>query len=585
MKARTAIESRFATHDGETIFYRHWPALTGRTAGSIVLLHRGHEHSGRLAHLVHELELPDFAFFAWDARGHGRSSGARGYSPSVGASLRDLQGFIDHIAETQGTPAEEIAVVGQSVGALLAAAWVHDYAPKLRALVLAAPAFDIKLYVPFAMPALRLAQRLRGNRFVRSYVKGSWLTRDAERAAAYDSDPLITPLISTNMLIGLHDLASRLVEDAPAITVPTQLLISGSDRVVRQAPQHRFFERLGAEIKERHLLDGFRHDTLGEKDRRHALETLRGFIKARFAEPCHVPALLDADRRGFTRQEADRLARPLPAASPRGLGWSALRLGLKAGAWLSEGVRTGRRTGFDSGSTLDYVYRNQARGLTPLGRWLDRLYLDSIGWRGIRQRKVHIEEILRAAIDRVVAAGAPLRLLDIAAGHGRYVLEAIERGGARPESILLRDYSDLNVEAGRKLIEEKGLADIATFVAGDAFDGESLAAVEPKPSIAVVSGLYELFPDNGPIRESLEGLAQAVPAGGYLVYTNQPWHPQLEMIARCLTSHREGRPWIMRRRSQVEMDQLVAAAGFEKLEQRIDDWGIFSVSLARRVGG
>jgi hypothetical protein len=30
------------------------------------------------------------------------------------------------------------------------------------------------------------------------------------------------------------------------------------------------------------------------------------------------------------------------------------------------------------------------------------------------------------------------------------------------------------------------------------------------------------------------------------------------------------------------MDQLVADAGFTKIEQRIDGWGIFSVSLARR---
>ena len=87
------------------------------------------------------------------------------------------------------------------------------------------------------------------------------------------------------------------------------------------------------------------------------------------------------------------------------------------------------------------------------------------------------------------------------------------------------------------------------------------------------------------VRRSLAGLAAAVPPGGYLVYTGQPWHPQLELIARALTSHRGGQAWIMRRRTQAEMDQLVAAAGFEKLEQRIDEWGIFTVSLAERVGG
>jgi hypothetical protein len=71
--------------------------------------------------------------------------------------------------------------------------------------------------------------------------------------------------------------------------------------------------------------------------------------------------------------------------------------------------------------------------------------------------------------------------------------------------------------------------------------------------------------------------------GSLLLYTGQPWHPQLEMIARALTSHRDGEAWIMRRRTQQEMDQLVAAAGFRKVEQRIDKWGIFTVSLAERV--
>jgi hypothetical protein len=86
------------------------------------------------------------------------------------------------------------------------------------------------------------------------------------------------------------------------------------------------------------------------------------------------------------------------------------------------------------------------------------------------------------------------------------------------------------------------------------------------------------------VRESLAGLSDAVEPGGYLVYTGQPFHPQLEMIARTLSSHRDRRPWIMRRRTQAEMDQLVEAAGFRKMDQLIDEWGIFTVSLAQRNG-
>ena len=39
---------------------------------------------------------------------------------------------------------------------MTAAAWVHDYAPPIRAMILAVPAFRVKLYVPFAIPFLRL---------------------------------------------------------------------------------------------------------------------------------------------------------------------------------------------------------------------------------------------------------------------------------------------------------------------------------------------------------------------------------------------------------------------------------------------
>ncbi|RCO07781.1 hypothetical protein DTX79_18790, partial [Bacilli bacterium] len=32
-----------------------------------------------------------------------------------------------------------------------------------------------------------------------------------------------------------------------------------------------------------------------------------------------------------------------------------------------------------------------------------------------------------------------------------------------------------------------------------------------------------------------------------------------------------------------EMDQLVAAAGFRKIDQLVDEWGIFTVSIAERT--
>jgi SAM-dependent methyltransferase len=216
-----------------------------------------------------------------------------------------------------------------------------------------------------------------------------------------------------------------------------------------------------------------------------------------------------------------------------------------------------------------------------IGKWADRSYLNAIGWRGIRQRKQNLEKLLRLAIANIGAGGRPVRIVDIAAGCGRYVLEtlaALPAGAV--DSILLRDNTPENLAAGRKLASELSLPHVRCEEA-DAFDEESLASMEPAPNIAIVSGLYELFPENAPVLASLRGMARAMRnEGGYLIYTGQPWHPQLEMIARVLMN-REGKPWIMRRRTQQELDDLVRAAGFEKVEMEIDAWGIFTVSLAR----
>ncbi|WP_288375604.1 bifunctional alpha/beta hydrolase/class I SAM-dependent methyltransferase [uncultured Pseudomonas sp.] len=580
---RQAQSLHFSTHDGVELHYRHWPATRNehQPRRALVMFHRGHEHGGRMAHLADELDLPGYDIFAWDARGHGLSPGARGDSPSFATSVRDVQTFIDHIQARHGIAEPDMAVLAQSVGAVLIATWAHDYAPKVRCLLLASPAFKVKLYVPFARPGLKLLKALRGNFFVNSYVKPRLLTHDPERVMSYTADPLISRPISVTVLLGLYEAADRVVADAQAIQVPTQLLVSGADFVVERGPQERFFERLGSPRKEMHILPGFFHDTLGERDRPHALARIERFIAHCFDAPLPAPSLLDADKVGASCAEAECLAAPLPRNSPRDLYWRSYRASLRLGKGLSEGVKLGFDTGFDSGSTLDYVYRNQATGKGKLGELIDRNYLDAIGWRGIRQRKVHVEELLRLAIARLREQARPVHIVDIAAGHGRYILEALQE--QLPDSILLRDYSELNVQQGSALINEKGLGEIARFVQGDAFDRQSLASLDPRPTLAVVSGLYELFASNQLVGDSLAGLADAVEDGGYLVYTGQPWHPQLEMIARALTSHRGGDAWVMRRRSQAEMDQLVEAAGFRKIAQRIDEWGIFSVSLAQRV--
>jgi alpha-beta hydrolase superfamily lysophospholipase/SAM-dependent methyltransferase len=557
--------------DGARLFYRAWipPTATGK---AVMVFHRGHEHSGFWEETVAALNLEDCSVFAWDQRGHGQSDGERGHAPNVAAVIKDAQTFARHLCDTHGVDLRQTVVIAHSIGAVIAAGWVHDYAPPIRAMVLAAPAFRVRLYVPLAIPLLRLKQMVFGPGIVKSYVKAKMLTHDRAHAAAYENDPMVFRQIAVNMLLDLHDTSGRLLKDAGAITTPTLILSAAKDWVVDLSAQRTFYERLSSPIRQFDVLPGAYHSIFQEVDRPETFQRVRDFVVDAFQTKADCGSLLNADRGGYTRTEYDLLRAPGSAR------WLLPRWFLKTVGRLSRGVNLGWETGFDSGLTLDYVYQNRPAGRTLIGWLIDWFYLNSIGWRGIRIRGDNLQNALRRSMEATAAAGRAVRILDIASGPGRYVLETLAAMNSISASALLRDYRQENLDAAAALAQKLNVSNVTTAL-GDAFDRDSLAAITPRPNIAIISGLFELIPDNRRVRRSLEGVAAAIESGGYLIYTCQPWHPQVEFIARVLTN-REGKPWIMRRRTQAEMDQLVAAAGFEKISQDIDPWGIFTVSVA-----
>lgn len=430
-------------------------------------------------------------------------------------------------------------------------------------------------------PLLALWHRLRGLFFINSYVKGRYLTHDRQRVASFNNDPLITRAIAVNILLDLYKTSERIIRDAAAITLPTQLLISGDDYVVHRQPQIDFYQRLRSPLKELHLLPGFYHDTLGEENRAQAFEKMQSFISRLYANKSQKFDYQHEDRTGPSADRWRLLSGGPVPLSPVDLAYRFMRKAMKLFGAHSAGLHLGMSTGFDSGSSLDYVYQNQPQGSNAFGRLIDKIYLNSVGWRGIRQRKTHLQILIKQAVADLHAKGLAVRVVDIAAGHGRYVLNALANEPAVSD-ILLRDYSELNVAQGQAMIAQRGMSGRVRFEQGDAFNPEELSALTPRPTLAIVSGLYELFPENEQVKNSLAGLANAIEPGGILIYTGQPWHPQLEMIAGVLTSHKDGKPWVMRVRSQGEMDSLVRDAGFDKCTQRIDEWGIFTVSMAVR---
>ena len=273
----------------------------------------------------------------------------------------------------------------------------------------------------------------------------------------------------------------------------------------------------------------------------------------------------------------EQLTRPLPDWHPKAIYYGTLRILLETVGKLSNGIRIGLEYGFDSGVMLEYVYRNRASGKTFLGKAIDRAYLNSQGWKGIRQRGQILKSVLRQAIQDNYSQGITTRLLDVACGGGRYDLEVLCDFSTEIVTAVLRDYKEENVQKAQELADKLGVS--ATIEQADAFSDLQLNSISPPPNLIVVSGLHEILPNNDLIRNHFQQLYRILEPGGTLIFTIQPYHPQLELIARVLNSH-TGKPWVMRLRSFELTKEWASAAGFKDFEIQMDSFGIFGVVKA-----
>lgn len=262
------------------------------------------------------------------------------------------------------------------------------------------------------------------------------------------------------------------------------------------------------------------------------------------------------------------------------LRWWPLRLLLGSVGRLAKGIRIGHRHGFDSGTMLDYVYLNQPHGRLGIGRLIDRAYLSAIGWRAIRARRVLLTDVLRERIEANRAAGRPTRILDVAAGPGRYLQDLLCEQHPDDVRILCRDLVPDGLRRGADLAVARDLHGLIRFEVGDAFDpAPTERALGGRPDVIVVSGLYELILDDDVVRRSIGRLRDLLAPGGTLVFTTQVEHPQLAMIAAVLTN-RDGEPWVMRCRSVDDVETWARAAGFDAISSRAEQVGLFTVTTA-----
>lgn len=559
----------FKGYQGAELYFYEWNYKPQQK--TLIVIHRGHEYGERLQEFATHPLFASYNIFAFDMRGHGHTKAS--VSPAFMDSVRDLDAFAKFLQQEYDVQEEDIFVVANSIGGVIVSAWVHDFAPRIAGMALLAPAFEINLIVPLAKQAIELALKVKPNLVVKSYVKSKMLTRDPEQQRAYDTDRFITRSINGKLLIDLANAGKRLVEDAAAITIPTLLLSAEKDFVVINKQQKQFYVNLSSEIKEFVTLEGFHHGILFEQGREEVYKLLEQFISRAFETPLVSPSLKPDT---FTQKEYEIMQYELiPNREKyyyRFQKWALSKLG-----HLSGGMAIGLEYGFDSGASMDYVYKNIPQGKWGIGKLMDKSYLNAIGWRGVRIRKAHLLEQVDKAIQALQAEGKKvIKILDIAGGVGNYLFDIKEK---HPEvEIVINEFLPANIEKGEQTVRERGFQDIR-FTNYNCFKADNYTSLDYSPNITIISGIFELFGDNKLANEAVKGVV-SISENGFLIYTGQPWHPQLKTIAFVLKSHQE-KDWVMRRRSQRELDGIFSLNGVQKQDTLIDDFGIFTVSLGK----
>jgi SAM-dependent methyltransferase len=248
-----------------------------------------------------------------------------------------------------------------------------------------------------------------------------------------------------------------------------------------------------------------------------------------------------------------------------------LRILMRTGGRLSDGIRLGYREGFNSGTMVDYVYANQAHGITPLGTLVDRVMLDHPVWRGVRARRELLVGQLRAVIKRRPGQ----RLLDVAAGPGSYLFE-LPRGAA--------EYYAGDIDAderarGQARARAEGRDDIR-FVPADAFDPATWPL--PEIDVLVASGFFDLLVGVADVRRLLSAGAAGTKPGAHWVLSVMEGHTDLKLLHDVLVDW-DGKPWTAVTRSAGELIELAEPLGWRAVRVEHEPLGLFAVLTLERV--
>ena len=266
-----------ASADSKSLFWQKW--LPKESIKRVLVFHHGMgEHAGRYQHMLDAFAGTGTAFYALDARGHGRTEGRRGGIPQFELLADDLEDLVQ-LARSENQQ-QRVFLLGHSMGGAVALDYTlrDNQQDNLRGLILSSPAVDVpshainRVLKAVAGVFVKVAPRV----VIYNMLNQADLSRDTKTIDAYRSDPLVHGKASVTVGHTLFHLHKRFYKEANRLTIPVYLFHGTADRITNPEGSQKLFDRLTTEDKTIHLYEGLYHETMNElpADRKKVLEDL-----------------------------------------------------------------------------------------------------------------------------------------------------------------------------------------------------------------------------------------------------------------------------------------------------------------------
>ncbi len=271
------LEWTWVSTDAVNLYARGW--LPAQPKAVICLVHGHGEHIGRYEHVAAALGKGGYALLGFDLRGHGKSGGPRGHTPSYEALLDDIASFCHQVQVRY--PDLPRFLYGHSMGGNLVLNYALRRRPDLCGVVATGPWLELAFQPPTLQVMLgRLMNRLAPTFTQESGLDTKALAREERVVQAYENDPLVHSKISARLFVSMYESGRWALQHAAEFPLPLLLMHGEADRLTSAEASRRFAEAAPQDKCTLHLWPGFYHEIHNEPEKEQVMQAMLTWLDA-----------------------------------------------------------------------------------------------------------------------------------------------------------------------------------------------------------------------------------------------------------------------------------------------------------------